>query len=321
MDSKNYPFKSATAALIVMAVLLVMAACGYNSNSNSRVLGTESEIIYGYIKDCNQQARTITVDEVELITSADTNRVNQLGLRSSQFTNGYYVHNPAVGHTMYAIDSNIGLYFDAVKNSSDTQGTSGNGSAGDFDNNKTTNNNINTSNQPDAMSNNNSNDNHNNNDRGYSDNGTADLDNYTITSNQPNTDNNSQSNTATIGSDAAVTVDENNVLRINQSNGDNASDNTQSDSAKGDTNNEVNTGNNSYLINSNDNNGSLGDSFATSITNNEAAGVQTGKSWEEGFAQLWDEITGDDENNTLYRLTVTNGKVTAIRNCNTLLGL
>lgn len=132
VDSKNYPFKSATAALIVMAVLLVMAACGYNSSSNSRVLGTESEIIYGYIKDCNQQARTITVDEVELITSADTNRVNQLGLRSSQFTNGYYVHNPAVGHTMYAIDSNIGLYFDAVKNSSDTQGTSGNGSAGDL---------------------------------------------------------------------------------------------------------------------------------------------------------------------------------------------
>ena len=108
-----YPLKSAALLLTLIAALLALAACA--NTANSRVAGSEREIIYGYLLEVNQQARTVMVDEAELLTPADTERISQLGLREDMFQDGYYVYNRAVERRLYALPDTAEVDLSALR--------------------------------------------------------------------------------------------------------------------------------------------------------------------------------------------------------------
>ena len=108
-----YPLKSAALLLTLIAALLALAACA--NTANSRVAGSEREIIYGYLLEVNQQARTVMVDEAEVLTPADTERISQLGLREDMFQDGYYVYNRAVERRLYALPDTAEVDLSALR--------------------------------------------------------------------------------------------------------------------------------------------------------------------------------------------------------------
>lgn len=136
MQHRAYPFKSAAILLLLIGVLLTAAACGGNTGGNtggqnsdqnngqnsgqnggqatSQVAGSERETIYGYIREINEQARTVAIDRVELLTGSDQDRLSQLGLDSSDLRNGYYAYNDGVDYTMFALDEWASLDLSAM---------------------------------------------------------------------------------------------------------------------------------------------------------------------------------------------------------------
>lgn len=131
-----YPLKSAALLLTLIAALLALAACA--NTANSRVAGSEREIIYGYLLEVNQQARTVMVDEAELLTPADTERISQLGLREDMFQDGYYVYNRAVERRLYALPDTAEVDLSALRQvGMTTENSRTDGLTGNMTNNKT----------------------------------------------------------------------------------------------------------------------------------------------------------------------------------------
>lgn len=102
---KKYPYKAGIFLLLILTILLMLAACG-----RTGVKSAHAQTIYAYIVEINRQAKTITLDPVEVITAADTQRMKQLGLKESDLTEGHYLYNAKKQRKMYALDDYV--YFD-----------------------------------------------------------------------------------------------------------------------------------------------------------------------------------------------------------------
>lgn len=78
-----------------------------NGVTSRRVAGTTAQQIYGYVREINEQARTVTFEEVELVRSDDNTRRNQLGLGDTDFNNGLYRYNTARVSRMLPLADNL----------------------------------------------------------------------------------------------------------------------------------------------------------------------------------------------------------------------
>jgi|GEM_PF-4413189 len=85
---------------------------GATNGTTSQVAGTTAEQIYAYIREINEQARTITFDEVEMVSNSDTARRDQLGLVDNDFNNGYYRYNTTRGTRMLPLADNLAFDMD-----------------------------------------------------------------------------------------------------------------------------------------------------------------------------------------------------------------
>jgi len=83
--------------LIIILFLTTYALLLEGCNSNKEQINPESLVGYIVIED-----NTLYLDEVEVITSEDVEKIAELGLKEeNDFPNGYYIHNPDSVITTY----------------------------------------------------------------------------------------------------------------------------------------------------------------------------------------------------------------------------
>lgn len=101
--SANSKAGTAAVLLLLLGLSCLLAACG--RQAGSQVAGADQQVIYGYLLEVNDQARTVTVDPVELIAAANIQRLNQLGLDTAR-PDGQrsYVYNPRRNYVMYPLE-------------------------------------------------------------------------------------------------------------------------------------------------------------------------------------------------------------------------
>lgn len=93
--------KARLAIALLLAAAVGLAACG--RGAGTQVAGADQQVIYGYVLEVNEQARTVTVDPVELIAAEDVQRLDRLGLEATLSGHGY-AYNARRNYVMYALD-------------------------------------------------------------------------------------------------------------------------------------------------------------------------------------------------------------------------
>ena len=94
--------------------LLLLAGCGEGTqdqtqgtvNNRTQVAGAGQERIYAYIREINPQARTITVDQVEVVSRYNQDRLKQIGEKANLTAmDDWYLYNANTMRQMYALDT------------------------------------------------------------------------------------------------------------------------------------------------------------------------------------------------------------------------
>lgn len=111
-NTRILPF--ATLVALLLCTALLFSACNRNE---TRVAGSERQVVYGYIVEINEQANTVTFDPIELVKH-DDDRVNRLGMASNEYRDGYYLYNASIDRRMYPLASNIDYDFNALDDNS-----------------------------------------------------------------------------------------------------------------------------------------------------------------------------------------------------------
>ncbi|MBR2783212.1 MAG: hypothetical protein IKD93_03355 [Firmicutes bacterium] len=96
------------AVLLVLALALTGAACA--RRSGSQVAGARQQVIYGYLLEVNDRARTVTVDPVELVKGTDSQRLARLGAALTEGGRSY-AYNARRNFVMYPLDPAAGFDF------------------------------------------------------------------------------------------------------------------------------------------------------------------------------------------------------------------
>ena len=118
------------AIALLLAAAVGLAACG--RGAGTQVAGADQQVIYGYVLEVNEQARTVTVDPVELIAADDAQRLDRLGLEATLSGHGY-AYNARRNYVMYALDRAAEFDFsdeDAAAGG-ESANLTGNGQSGD----------------------------------------------------------------------------------------------------------------------------------------------------------------------------------------------
>ena len=122
--------KARLAIALLLAAAVGLAACG--RGAGTQVAGADQQVIYGYVLEVNEQARTVTVDPVELIAADDAQRLDRLGLEATLSGHGY-AYNARRNYVMYALDRAAEFDFgdeDAAAGG-ESANLTGNGQSGD----------------------------------------------------------------------------------------------------------------------------------------------------------------------------------------------
>ena len=127
--------KARLAIALLLAAAIGLAACG--RGAGTQVAGADQQVIYGYVLEVNEQARTVTVDPVELVAAEDVQRLNRLGLEATLSDHGY-AYNARRNYVMYALDRAAEFDFGDEDGAAGEEkanltgnGQSGDGAAGD----------------------------------------------------------------------------------------------------------------------------------------------------------------------------------------------
>ena len=127
--------KARLAIALLLAAAVGLAACG--RGAGTQVAGADQQVIYGYVLEVNEQARTVTVDPVELIAADDAQRLDRLGLEATLPGHGY-AYNARRNYVMYALDRAAEFDFGDEDGAAGEEkanltgnGQSGDGAAGD----------------------------------------------------------------------------------------------------------------------------------------------------------------------------------------------
>ena len=126
--------------VMVLSCTIALTACNgttndVNNNGNTddgQVAGASQQLIYGYILEINPQARVALIDQIELISYSDTERIDALHLdRKADFINGYHIYNSSTGSRLYPLASSVNLSLsDFVYSNSSAYNSMWNNSAG-----------------------------------------------------------------------------------------------------------------------------------------------------------------------------------------------
>lgn len=117
------------ALLLAATTALSLSACG--RGAGAQVAGADQQVIYGYVLEVNEQARTVTVDPVELVAAEDVQRMNRLGLDAT-LSGRSYAYNARRNYLMYALDRAADFDFgDEGAQGGETANLTGNGQPGD----------------------------------------------------------------------------------------------------------------------------------------------------------------------------------------------
>ena len=100
--------RRSAAVLLVLALALTGAACA--RRSGSQVAGARQQVIYGYLLEVNDRARTVTVDPVELVKGTDSQRLARLGAALTEEGRSY-AYNARRNFVMYPLDPAAGFDF------------------------------------------------------------------------------------------------------------------------------------------------------------------------------------------------------------------
>ena len=121
--------RTALALLLAAAAALGLSACG--RGAGTQVAGADQQVIYGYVLEVNEQARSVTVDPVELVAAEDVQRMNRLGLDAT-LSGRSYAYNARRNYVMYALDRAADFDFgDEGAPGGETANLTGNGQPGD----------------------------------------------------------------------------------------------------------------------------------------------------------------------------------------------
>ena len=127
--------KARLAIALLLAAAVGLAACG--RGAGTQVAGADQQVIYGYVLEVNEQARTVTVDPVELVAAEDVQRLNRLGLEAT-LSGRSYAYNARRNYVMYALDRAAEFDFGDEDGAAGEEkanltgnGQSGDGAAGD----------------------------------------------------------------------------------------------------------------------------------------------------------------------------------------------
>lgn len=117
-------------ALLLAAAALGLSACG--RGAGTQVAGADQQVIYGYVLEANDQARTVTVDPVEMVAAEDVQRMNRLGLAAAMDGRSY-AYNARRNFVMYALDRTAEFDFgdEDAAGGGENANLTGNGQAGD----------------------------------------------------------------------------------------------------------------------------------------------------------------------------------------------
>ena len=122
--------KARLAIALLLAAAVGLAACG--RGAGTQVAGADQQVIYGYVLEVNEQARTVTVDPVELVAAEDVQRLNRLGLEAT-LSGRSYAYNARRNYVMYALDRAAEFDFGDEDGAAGEEkaNLSGNGQSGD----------------------------------------------------------------------------------------------------------------------------------------------------------------------------------------------
>lgn len=98
--------------IILLGGVLLLSACANDNNTGNsaedgEVAGANQDMIYGYIVEINEQARTVLVDEFDLVQESDNEGGGDLGLDREDFVNGYYINNAGGVTRLYPLSANV----------------------------------------------------------------------------------------------------------------------------------------------------------------------------------------------------------------------
>ena len=120
---KHSANKALAAILLLTALVCLLAACG--RQAGSQVAGARQQVVYGYVLEVNDQARTVTVDPVELIAGSDLQRMARLGLGTEVPAGGRSrVYNARRNYVMYALDKEADFDFGGRADNNGTNSSS-----------------------------------------------------------------------------------------------------------------------------------------------------------------------------------------------------
>ena len=120
MKKKSNSLRSLLGLFLLCATLLLASACSAGGTAGgtagldrngARVAGSTQEVIYAYVTEINQQARTVTVDPVEVLGANDLDRLNQLSLSRDDLNDGYYLYNGSLARRMLPLADDIEFDF------------------------------------------------------------------------------------------------------------------------------------------------------------------------------------------------------------------
>ena len=112
--SKNVKKVLSGCVAVSIALVAIIIAVSFNAvKSNAKqISGEGSESTYtdqdgtvyvaAFLKDTTENS--ITVDVIELVTSDNAERVNELGLTEEDMPDGYYIHNPKQETVMWKLN-------------------------------------------------------------------------------------------------------------------------------------------------------------------------------------------------------------------------
>lgn len=100
----KYNVRSAFLFFHLLLFGLVFSAC----SPETEIVLTEPESLAGFIV---LKENTLYVDEVEIITTEDKERIAELDLTDGDMPNGYYIHNPSTETVSFALQDDTTYTF------------------------------------------------------------------------------------------------------------------------------------------------------------------------------------------------------------------
>lgn len=90
--------------LVGLISMNTLAGCSLLTNNEEP---ESQQVIEAYIKAIDNEEKTITVDQVELLFSADEERLKEIGMKGDDLVTGFYIYNEDEKDNTLSYDENL----------------------------------------------------------------------------------------------------------------------------------------------------------------------------------------------------------------------